>query len=522
VLLQAALAIVDLGDPGSELIAMRVLCNGLIIASALAVLARALLRPAQRLGWALLAIGLAAWAAGDLYFALGLQSGEASSPSVSDALYLSFYAATLLGVLSLRRAEQRGPSSWVDLIVLLSAAATAWSLIVFGPISGSLHEVSAAAATTLAYPVLDMVVVLVALSIFVGADWRPGRAWGLLALGFVVCAAADLIYNLQVVAESYLPGTLLDCLWPVSTLMIVGAAWSPQRKVDRSAATSWVSFALSLGVTMLALAVLVFDHVQRIDLLTVILATTTIVLGVGRGALAYLLRVRAEQAAREVATGTVKALAAAVDAKDAYTHWHSERVSLYAAAIGARLGMDTAVLDRLTTAGHLHDVGKIAVPDAVLLKPGRLTDEEYEEVKRHSVEGERIVAATGLMEISVWIRHHHERWDGGGYPDGIAGGQIPLESRILAAADALDAMTTTRTYSAAKTIEEAVQQIAANAARQFDPRIAACLIELLTTGALAMESQPLATGRSPIGMSRGAVPPPIAMNGPSRPISVAS
>jgi hypothetical protein len=499
-LAETALALVDVGRPGPELTAMKVLYNALIVGSALAVLARAYSRPGQRLGWALVGSGVAAWAAGDLYFWLVPQpGGDASFPSFSDVMFLGFYAATLPGVLFLRRSQRPGTAISLDLLVMVSAAATAWSSIVFAPVSRTVHEFSAAAAATLAYPALDMVVVLMALSIFVRANWRPGLAWGMLAFGFLVCAGADLLYTLEVVHGSYSPGTLPDCLWPASTLMIAGAAWAPSSKVDAPATPSESSFALALGLTLCALAVLVADHFRRIDVLTVVLATATVLLGVARGALAYSMRAEAERAARDAATGTIKALAAAVDAKDAYTRWHSDRVARYATAIGSRLGMPADHVDRLTTAGHLHDVGKIAVSDAVLLKPGRLTDEEFDEVKRHSAEGERIVAATGLIDMSVWIRHHHERWDGSGYPDGIAGDQIPLESRILAAADALDAMTTTRTYSAAKSVDEAIQQIAANAGTQFDPRVAACLIELLSSRVLQVEVPELPSARIPKG-----------------------
>ena len=185
----------------------------------------------------------------------------------------------------------------------------------------------------------------------------------------------------------------------------------------------------------------------------------------------------------------IHALALAVDAKDRYTRNHSERVALYATAIAVRMGLPIEHVERIAIAGTLHDVGKIAVPDRVLLKPAALTDDEFGVVQTHSVEGERMVCALGMAEIGAWIRHHHERWDGKGYPDGLAGETIPLPSRILGAADAMDAMTTARAYRQALSLEQATEELSEQAERQFDPRVAGCLVELLNEGTLTVSEE---------------------------------
>lgn len=186
---------------------------------------------------------------------------------------------------------------------------------------------------------------------------------------------------------------------------------------------------------------------------------------------------------------TIHALALAVDAKDKYTRNHSERVALYAMAIAVRVGLPIEQVERIAIAGTLHDVGKIAVPDRVLLKPADLTQDEFGLVQTHSVEGERMVRSLGMAEIGTWIRHHHEYWDGNGYPDGLAGERIPLPSRILGVADAMDAMTTARAYREALSLEEATEELLAQAGGQFDPQMTACLVELLEEGTLSLSEE---------------------------------
>ncbi|HEY3190397.1 MAG TPA: diguanylate cyclase, partial [Solirubrobacteraceae bacterium] len=145
------------------------------------------------------------------------------------------------------------------------------------------------------------------------------------------------------------------------------------------------------------------------------------------------------------------ALARAVDAKDSYTRSHCQTVSQLCGLIGTELGFEGERLTRLRLAGLLHDVGKIGVPDAILNKPAKLTDDEYELMKRHSLLGYDIVQAADMELEARWVRHHHERYDGRGYPDGLAGDEIPLEARIIHVADAYDSMRTNRVYQRTRT-----------------------------------------------------------------------
>lgn len=175
-----------------------------------------------------------------------------------------------------------------------------------------------------------------------------------------------------------------------------------------------------------------------------------------------------------------KSMAASIQARDQYTESHSIRVTRLAIQIGETMGCSTDDIESLKISGMLHDIGKIAVPDHVLLKPGRLTDEEYNIIKQHPLTGEAILKPIMLFDKeSVIIRHHHERWDGRGYPDGITGEHIPLLSRIMAVADSFDAMTNNRPYRQAMPVERAVWELHEYAGRQFDPDAVQCFLKVL-------------------------------------------
>ncbi len=169
---------------------------------------------------------------------------------------------------------------------------------------------------------------------------------------------------------------------------------------------------------------------------------------------------------------TIESLNATVDAKDPYTAGHSVRVQRIALAIGEQLGLSDERLDALRYAGLFHDIGKIAVPDAILAKPAALTDEEWKLIKRHPGSGAEIVGRLGWLRAAVpLIRHHHERWDGNGYPDRLAGGEIPPEAAVVGLADAWDAMTTDRPYRSALSDDEAALEIRRGRGTQFAPAV---------------------------------------------------
>jgi putative nucleotidyltransferase with HDIG domain len=166
----------------------------------------------------------------------------------------------------------------------------------------------------------------------------------------------------------------------------------------------------------------------------------------------------------------IESLNATVEAKDPYTAGHSLRVQRIALAVGAELSLAPKEMDALRFGSLFHDIGKIAVPDVLLTKPDRLTPDEYEIMKRHSAEGARIVAKFGRLRDGVpIIRHHHERWDGRGYPDGLLGEDIPIAAAVAGLADAWDAMTIERPYQRALSVEEALAEVRGNRGTQFVP-----------------------------------------------------
>jgi HD-GYP domain-containing protein (c-di-GMP phosphodiesterase class II) len=176
----------------------------------------------------------------------------------------------------------------------------------------------------------------------------------------------------------------------------------------------------------------------------------------------------------------------AIEARDPYTRGHSARVTAFAEAIAVRLGWNESELDLLRLAGRLHDVGKLGIAPEILRKPGPLDARERAEIELHPELGARLVTASGIMGGAVsFVLHHHERWDGGGYPHGRTQTTIPSGARILAVADAFDAMTSLRPYRRPLSHAAALAEIAACIGSQFDPEIASAFIEAIETGELA-------------------------------------
>jgi putative nucleotidyltransferase with HDIG domain len=168
----------------------------------------------------------------------------------------------------------------------------------------------------------------------------------------------------------------------------------------------------------------------------------------------------------------VETLNATVDARDPYTAGHSQRVQEIALAIADELGVEANDREAIALAGLFHDIGKLGVPDAILTKPARLTQQEYELMKQHPTDGANIVAKFSRLQAAVpMIRHHHERWDGAGYPDRLAAESIPLGARIVGLADAWDAMTTDRPYHRALERHEAERELRDNRGTQFAPEV---------------------------------------------------
>ncbi len=178
--------------------------------------------------------------------------------------------------------------------------------------------------------------------------------------------------------------------------------------------------------------------------------------------------------------GTYHALASAIDAKDSYTGDHSTKVADLAAALGRAMGLGREAIEEICIGARLHDLGKISVPDAILMKPGRLSPEEQVIMRRHAGAGFAILQEAPLSDdVKQAVRHTHERWDGGGYPDGLAGEAIPLLARIVAVVDAYEAMTGDRPYRKGLSREEALERIRGDSGTHFDPAIAEVFTHLI-------------------------------------------
>lgn len=187
---------------------------------------------------------------------------------------------------------------------------------------------------------------------------------------------------------------------------------------------------------------------------------------------------------------SVRMLAAAIDAKDPYTRGHSERVARYSIAIGKNLPLPEKDMRNLRISALLHDVGKIGIDDRILRKPGALSDEEFEVMKQHPAKGAAIMSGVAqLIDIIPGMKYHHEKWSGGGYPDGLEGEQIPMQARIVAIADTFDAMTTNRPYQKAMELGYVVEKIKSFAGTRFDPRVVDAFVNAVKRGDIQIEEQ---------------------------------
>jgi putative nucleotidyltransferase with HDIG domain len=203
------------------------------------------------------------------------------------------------------------------------------------------------------------------------------------------------------------------------------------------------------------------------------------------GSIEALVR-RLRQALRqnqELFLETIRTLAAAIDAKDPYTRGHSERVSSYSMAIARHLDLEQDEVFRIRIAAILHDVGKLGVRDSILNKPGGLSEDEYRIMRRHPDIGAQIMTPIRMLkDIIPGIRNHHETWDGNGYPDGLAGDEIPLVARIIGAADTFDAMTTNRPYQRAMPLDYVLDKMRGMSGSRFDPQIVDALLAAVDAG----------------------------------------
>jgi putative nucleotidyltransferase with HDIG domain len=214
---------------------------------------------------------------------------------------------------------------------------------------------------------------------------------------------------------------------------------------------------------------------------------------IGNQAGVAMHRVRLMGELERLLLDTIKAIAATIDARDGYTHRHSERVATLTSHLARELGLSEAERETAELSALLHDVGKIAVPDSILNKPGKLTPEEFAEMRKHPVHGARIlgnIQSATVKAVLPGVQYHHEKWDGSGYPDGLKGEAIPFLGRLLGVADFYDALTSARSYRGAVSQEETMALISKGSGTHFDPAVAAAFIRLYERGELNVDAMP--------------------------------
>jgi diguanylate cyclase (GGDEF)-like protein/putative nucleotidyltransferase with HDIG domain len=316
----------------------------------------------------------------------------------------------------------------------------------------------------------------------------------------ITVVASGAVYHASLLTQSRLEPALrlvvtATVFFLMNTFPVAGAIALTERRTLRSVWREcyiWSFPYYLLGAVVVGAASAVNRH---FGWQTALLAIPVIYL-IYRSYYLYLGRMEDEKKhAEEMAAlhlRTIEALALAIEAKDHTTHDHLQRVQIYAVEVGKEMGLDESQLEALRAAALLHDIGKLAVPEHIISKPGKLTREEFEKMKIHPIVGAEILERVRFPHpVTPIVRSHHERWDGTGYPDGLRGQSIPIGARILAAVDSLDALASHRQYRRALPLDEAMSKVAADSGKAFDPQV----IEVLQRRYIELES--MATSKEP-------------------------
>jgi hypothetical protein len=327
-------------------------------------------------------------------------------------------------------------------------------------------------------------VALTAISAVFGAliPWEQlRREWQLAMYWVAMLAITAAVYTFDVPTLSILlllPMMALTCFfWDHRLLVIVnliGAAFVFTLPVDTGDASDSASALIITLPALIAVALLAGVLAARFNTM--------------------------RRAERSRYKATIEALSTALTARDGYTGSHSQETLWLVNAICDELQLTTNACEYVADVALLHDIGKIGIPNEILHEPGKLSDDQWEVMKQHPVIGERIVVTVpGLEEVARAIRHEHERWDGGGYPDGLKSGEIPLASRIVLVCDAFHAMTSDRPYRKAMNTEDARLELSRNAGTQFDPTVVGALLHVLDRREPAERDHRAFTATSNIG-----------------------
>jgi diguanylate cyclase (GGDEF)-like protein len=579
----------------------------------------------EQTAWLLIGIGVLAWALGNLYYTVFLYDLESPPiPSPADAGFLLFPVLAMVGVLALVRARTRDvpKTLWTDGSIAALAVTAVSAAIVLETAFGAVTGKPLAVATTLAYPLTDLVLIGVAIGALASTGWRLDRTWVLLALGIGAFWLADSLYLVQTVRGTYSAPEWFDIGWTLGLLLVALASWQPPvvHQPTRPDGLRFISVPLGFGA--IGLGMLIYGCLTRMNPVAVALSALSLVAVMARLMLTFrenvaMLHTSRDEALTDALTGLgnrralarelAELLPKAHDARpvvlvlfdlDGFKHYndtfghpagdallvrlganlatylsgrgrafrmggdefcalfepggevadpviagaataltehgegfnvtssfgaivlpreaqdptealriadqrmyaqknagrtsatrqskdvlvralterapdlitHLEGVADLAEATALRLGLSDDEAECVRHATELHDVGKVAIPDAILAKPGPLDPHEWEFIRRHTLIGERIVAAApALVPVARLVRSSHERWDGTGYPDRLAGQEIPLGARVVGVADAFDAMTSERPYSPAVSPDSALNELRRCASTQFDP-----------------------------------------------------
>jgi two-component system, cell cycle response regulator len=614
-------------DPGLDFgpVFSRFAHDVVLVAAAVICLTRAV-TGTERTAWALIGAGVLAWSVGEIYYTAVLWTDPSPPlPSAADAGFLLFPPLVLAGAIMLLRARARGAPRRL----LIDGATAALSVsalsaaIVFEPVLDAVEGAPLAVATGLAYPLLDLVLIGLAVGVLASTGWQLDRTWVLLGAGLSTFWLADSMYLVQTAQGAYESGGWFDAGWWAGLTLIATAAWqAPSAGTHaRPVEERLRVIAVPLTFGTVGLALLVYGALTGLNPVAVGLAGASLLAVMARATVTFgenvvMLRTSRDEALTDALTGlgNRRALGRTLDARlpaataerplvlvlfdldgfkqynDTFGHpagdtllvrlggnlaafldgrgeafrmggdefcalfettgqpvepmvlgaatalseqgdgftigcshgsitlpleateavealriadqrmyankhagrtsagrqskdvllralaerhpelgTHAETVAL-AADTAEALGLPADEVEQVRHASELHDVGKVAIPDAILGKPGPLTAEEWAFVHRHPVIGERIIlAAPALARVAALVRASHERWDGAGYPDGLASEQIPIGARIVAVADAFAAMTAGRPYRARRTAAEALDELRRHAGTQFDP-----------------------------------------------------
>jgi diguanylate cyclase (GGDEF)-like protein len=589
-------------------------------------------RDDDRATWALIGVAIASWTAGNVYYTIASANLQVvPSPSFADAGFLGVYppAYVALGLLVRNRVTRFTRSVWLDGLIaglIVGACAVA---IVFDSVAAKATGGLAPIATNLAYPIADALLIAVVVAVLALRSWSLDLSWLLIGAGFGVFAVSDSVYLLRVADGSYVYGTWLDLGWLLGFVLLANAAWVRPGAADVSAFEGRRVFVVPTMMSVIGIALVVYDRFGGLSIFAVSLVWLALVLvvvrmtltfqehltlvttfrtrsvtdaltGLGnrRGMLERLTavlaradddphllllldlngfkgyndafghlagdallrrlgrrldtavagrgeafrlggdefcvlmrgthadvpwataaataalgessngfavgcaighaelpfeastpdgalrladnRMYARKQPRDAGSDPRQVLLQAVRERDLELDQHTGAVAELAGLTAAAAGLQPGEVNLARFAAELHDVGKLAIPESILQKPGPLDPAEWALVRQHTLIGQRIIAAApGLDAVAATVRSSHERWDGGGYPDGLEGEAIPVCSRIISICDAYEAMTADRPYRARLSREQAIGELRRNAGTQFDPHLVEVFVALL-------------------------------------------